>query len=292
MQPMNRPPHRDTPRRDPAPSRFAYRLQRMMLTPMYRRLFRVGVPVLLVALVVGIYFASESRRAGVVQSFVTLKEAFQDRPEFQVHLFRVENASPQLGETIRRLLDLQFPQSSFDLDLVGLREKILTLDPVADVALRIAPGGVLTADVTERVPVVVWRSAANVELLDAEGNRVMLVGERNDRADLPLIAGVGANKAVPEVMALIAAAEPIMPRVRGIVRMGERRWDFVLDRNQRILLPVDDPISAIERILALDQADDLLARDVIAIDFRLKERPVLRLAPNALAELRRARSNP
>lgn len=288
MQPMNRPPHR----RDPAPSRFNYRLQRMMLTPMYRRLFRVGVPVLLVAVVVGGYLASEHRRAGIMQSFVSLKDAFQSRPEFQVHLFRVEDASPQLAETIRRLLDLELPQSSFDLDLVGLRERIMTLDPVADVALRIAPGGVLTANVTERVPVVVWRSAANVELLDAEGNRVMLVGERNDRADLPLIAGLGANKAIPEVMALIAAAEPIMPRVRGIVRVGERRWDFVLDRNQRILLPVDDPIPAIERILALDQADDLLARDVIAIDFRLKERPVLRLAPNAMAELRRARSNP
>ncbi|MCJ8140300.1 cell division protein FtsQ/DivIB [Falsirhodobacter halotolerans] len=292
MQPMNRPPHRGHGRRDPAPSRFNYRLQRMMLTPIYRRLFRVGLPILLVTLVVGIYFASESRRAGVAQSYVALKEAFQGRPEFQVHLFRVENASPQLAETIRRLLDLQLPESSFDLDLVALRERILTLDPVADVALRIAPGGVLTADVDERVPVVVWRSAANVELLDAEGNRVMLVAERNDRADLPLIAGTGANKAVPEVMALIAAAEPIMPRVRGIVRVGERRWDFVLDRNQRILLPVDDPIPAIERILALDQADDLLARDVIAIDFRLKERPVLRLAPNAMAELRRARANP
>ena len=42
-------------------------------------------------------------------------------------------------------------------------------------------------------------------------------------------------------------------------------------------------------MIALDEAQDLLDRDVIAIDLRLQDRPVLRLAPFALGELRRAR---
>jgi hypothetical protein len=42
---------------------------------------------------------------------------------------------------------------------------------------------------------------------------------------------------VPEALALVAAARPAVPRLRGLVRMGERRWDLVLDRDQRILLP-------------------------------------------------------
>ena len=39
--------------RDPAPSVWAYRYQRLMLTPFYRRLFRIGGPVALVLLVLG-----------------------------------------------------------------------------------------------------------------------------------------------------------------------------------------------------------------------------------------------
>ncbi|WP_045386831.1 cell division protein FtsQ/DivIB [Falsirhodobacter sp. alg1] len=284
MQPMNRPP-----RRDPAPSRFAYRVQRMMLTPVYRRLVRTGLPLVLSVGVVALYLSSETRRAEIAAAYESVLDTFQDRPEFMVSVMHIDGASPQLAETIRRMLDLDKPQSSFDLDMPALREQIMTLNAVQDVSLRVSPGGVLDVNVVERVPVVVWRSAANVELLDKDGHRVMLVAERNDRADLPLVTGTGADRDIPELLALLSAAEPIMPRVRGFVRMGERRWDIVLDRGQRIMLPVTAPVPALERILALDKAEDLLARDITTIDFRLKDRPILRLAPNALAERRRAR---
>ena len=73
------------------------------------------------------------------------------------------------------------------------------------------------------------------------------------------------------------------------VRVGERRWDMVLDRDQRLLLPSDRPVQALERLLALDQAEDLLARDLVAIDLRDEKRPVLRLGEDALMAARRAR---
>ncbi len=75
--------------------------------------------------------------------------------------------------------------------------------------------------------------------------------------------------------------------MRAVVRMGERRWDVVLDRGQRILLPTQTPIRAFERVIALDQAQDLLARDVSVIDMRNTARPTIRLNEQAVAELRR-----
>ena len=77
-------------------------------------------------------------------------------------------------------------------------------------------------------------------------------------------------------------------RLRGLVRMGARRWDVVLDRGQRILLPAEKPVAALERLLAMDQAEKILDRDVSSIDLRDERRPVLRLAPFALSEVRRA----
>ncbi|MFZ1340104.1 MAG: cell division protein FtsQ/DivIB, partial [Paracoccaceae bacterium] len=106
--------------------------------------------------------------------------------------------------------------------------------------------------------------------------------------DLPLIAGEGADAATTEALALMAAAGPLTPRLRGLVRMGERRWDLVLDRDQRILLPSDNPVRALERLLALDHAQDILARDLMAIDLRNDARPTLRLTPFALNDLRRS----
>ncbi|WP_313350681.1 cell division protein FtsQ/DivIB, partial [Paracoccus sp. (in: a-proteobacteria)] len=69
-------------------------------------------------------------------------------------------------------------------------------------------------------------------MLDKTGHRVASVTSREVRGDLPIIAGEGADRAAPEALALIDAAGPILPRLRGLERMGERRWDVVLDRGQ------------------------------------------------------------
>lgn len=276
------------PRRDPAPSRWAYRMQRLWLTPLFRVLFRVGLPVLLLGGITAIYMADDARRAGLVQGYVDLREKFQNRPEFMVGLISVEGASTELAEAIRARAGLKLPASSFDLDLDAARARIEDLDAVAKADLRVRSGGVLQVLITERMPVMVWRNDDRIEMLDETGHRVASLGARGDRADLPLIAGEGADKAASEALEIFAAAQPVLPRVRGLVRIGDRRWDLVLDRDQKIMLPEHNAVAALERLIALDRAEDLLARDVVTVDLRNEERPVLRLAPDAMIERRKA----
>ena len=70
--------------------------------------------------------------------------------------------------------------------------------------------------------------------------------------------------------------------------MGERRWDMVLDRDQRILLPSEDPVSALDRVIALNDSQDMLNRDVTVVDMRNTGRPTLRMNEEAAETLRRA----
>ena len=286
---IRRRPAPDTARRDPAPSRWSYRMQRLWLTPIFRRTLRVGVPAFALAFAVGIVLSDEGRRAAISDTVAALRDEVKHRPEFMVMLLSVEGASPELAETVRQALALPLPVSSLDLDLPAARERVQSIDAVRSAALRVVTGGVLSVQVTEREPAVVWRSPQGLILLDETGHRIAALETRTERADLPLVAGEGADAAVPEALALVAAAGPLLHRLRGVQRMGERRWDIVLDRDQRILLPGADPVAALERLLALDAAQDILARDIAAVDLRLSERPVLRLAPYALVEMRRAR---
>jgi cell division protein FtsQ len=276
-------------RRDPAPSRVAYRLQRLWLTPVFRALLRVGFPAFALTFSVGLYLSEPERRAAMVTAGEQVWEKVEDRPEFLVKLLAIDGASPALAEAIRAKLALPLPMSSFEIDMEAVRLSIEELDAVADAGLRLRGGGILQVDIVERQPVVVWRTGFGLSLLDAEGMRIATIIERADRADLPLIVGQGANKAVPEALALLSAAQPILPRLRGLVRVGERRWDLVLDRDQRLMLPEAAPVRALERVIALDQAQELLDRDVLAVDLRIEHRPVLRLAPAALDALRQAR---
>jgi cell division protein FtsQ len=260
----------------------------MMLTPHLRVMIRTGLPTLAVLGAITLYFANDANRAAIVDAVTELRDQFEDRPEFRVSLTSVEGASTDLADAVRARLGIKLPQSSFDLDLDAARQRIEALDAVKQAELRVRSGGVLQVVITERVPVAVWRTEDGLTLLDDGGHRVAGLSARTDRPDLPLIAGVGADAATPEALDLIAAAGPLGPRVRGLVRMGERRWDIVLDRDQRILLPAKDPIRALERLLALDHVQDIMNRDILAIDLRNDHRPILRLTPYALGEVRRA----
>ncbi|MEE4121142.1 MAG: cell division protein FtsQ/DivIB [Paracoccaceae bacterium] len=287
MRPLSRSAHPDYGPADPAPSRLAYRLERLWLRKGLRRVLRAGLP--LAALAAGAaWYASEPARLDALRERADeLRRAVEQRPEFMVELMAVDGASPELAREVRDTVALSFPVSSFDLDLAALRAEIGRIDAVRDVRLRVRPGGLLQVDIVERVPALIWRARDGLMLVDATGHPVAAAMARADWPELPLIAGDGAPGAVDEALALYAAAGPVADRLRGLVRRGERRWDLVLEGGPRVLLPAEAPVPALERLLALDAARDLLSRDLTDIDLRLPDRPTLRLGDHALSELRR-----
>ena len=290
MQPLNRRPQ--TIKLDPSPSRWSWRMQRLMLTPVFRFGLRIGVPFVLTFGIGIAYLSNPERQAAITDAIADARAGIQERPEFMVNLMAIDGVGTDLSEDIRVNLPMDFPVSSFDLDLEKMRETVMALAPVAEASLRIHPGGVLQIDVTPRVPVAVWRSHTALVLVDANGAHVSHIAFRSDRPELPLIAGEGANEHVGEAMELIRTAQPLGERLRGVVRMGARRWDLVLDRDQRILLPTTGAVAALEHVIALEGAQDVLSRDVARVDMRLNGRPTIKMNNDATQELWRIRQLP
>jgi cell division protein FtsQ len=276
-------------KQDPAPSRLKYRMQRWMLTPGIRLGLRIGVPFCLVFTLGSAYLANEQRRDAMNSFIADLRQSIHDRPEFQVKLIAIDGAGADLADDIREVASLRFPVSSFELDVDQIREVIETLDPVKSASVRIRSGGVLQVDVVERDPVLVWRGRQGLALLDETGAHVAELGLRSLHSDLPLIAGDGADAHVTEALQIFSTARPLGARLRGLVRVGERRWDVVLDRGQRIMLPAQDPISALERVIAVSEVRDLLERDIAAVDMRLSARATVRMSETAVQEWWRIR---
>ena len=275
------------PLRDPAPSRLSYRMNRLMLTPRFRTFLRFGVPLLAIGFTATIWASDETRRDRVAEKFNDIRRQVEERPEFLVHMMVIEGATPEVEADIRRNVPVDLPVSSFDLDLDVVREVVEGHDPVASATVQIRSGGVLNVTIEERVPVAVFRTLDGLELIDADGHRVIAIAARTDRPDLPLILGEGADARIAEALHILEAAEPVAHRVRGLRRIGTRRWDILLDRDQIVMLPETSPALVAERIMALDRAQDLLARDITVVDFRNPERPVLRLSETAVDALTR-----
>lgn len=261
---------------DPAPSMLSYRLLRLMLTPFLRRLVVYGIPAFILAAGVGLYFAKQENRDRVSATYQDIYRSVTERPEFMVKLMTVRGASDEVDQDIREVVPIDFPISSFDLDIQAMQKTIRSLDPVAEAKLFVR-ANVLEIEVVERTPALLWRNAEGLDVLDIEGNFVRSAVTRLDYPELPLIAGQGADDNVMEARQLLAAVRPLQDRLRGLAYVGERRWDVVLDRGQVLMLPSENPVRALERIIALDQAQQLLARDIAAVDFRIASRPTLRV---------------
>ena len=289
MLPVRTPGPRLPVRRDPAPSRLRYRLNRLWLRQGFRRLVNFGVP-MLAGLAAAWTLSSELDLRGRALAVVEeARAAIVYRPQFVITSVVVPDVSRDLAEAIRVAAFVQLPVSSLELDVNAVRDRVEQLDAVERVRVRALASGVLEIRAAERVPLVVWRSDAGLELLDAGGVRVAEIDSRRRRPDLPLIAGDGADRAVPEALALLAEARPVGARIRGLVRQGERRWDLILDRGQLVKLPAQGAVDALGTVMALDARDDLLKRDVSVVDVRDPRRLMLRLNEPAIDELERLR---
>jgi cell division protein FtsQ len=247
---------------------------------------RLGLPFCIAWFVAGIYFAQSDNRSKTVTAWHQARAQLETRPEFMVNVMAIDGASDATAAAIREVLPIDLPVSSFDLDLEAMRQTVESLDAVKIASLAVRRGNMLQIDVYERVPAVVWRHHEGMELRDDTGHRVADVEDRNAYPLLPLIAGMGAQNHVAEALQVMAAAAPIAGRVQGLVRMGQRRWDVVLQTGLRIMLPVDEPLTALERVVILDRTRDILNRDVVAVDMRLPHRPTVRLGDVAHEDIR------
>lgn len=266
----------------PGRSRLGWRLARLWRRRGVRRAVTTQAPALL-ALGLGALLASDpGTHALIADKAQALGEALTARPRFAVSRIEIEGASPGLEAQMREILLDAEGASSLQLHASELRARVEALGEVRQATVALQAPDALRIAVVERRPAMVWREDGTVRLIDATGATIVSIGGRAERPDLPLVVGDGAARAAREALAIFAAAAPLQDRLRGLVRVGERRWDVVLTQGMRIMLPAERPVEAMDQALALDRAHGLFARDVAAIDLRLPQRPTLRLGPDAL----------
>jgi cell division protein FtsQ len=260
-----------------------------MLRPVFRWFLRIGLPVLVVVGGVAGYFADEARRTAIVDQVADVRRQIETRPEFMVDRMAIDGASDGVRADIRAVVPYDLPVSSFDLDLPAIRGRVEQIPAVAQAAVRVRQGGVLSVEITERVPAALWRTRGGIRVLDREGVSIATIDSRAARSELPVMTGAGADAHVAEALDILEAARPLKMDIRGLVRMGARRWDLVLRDGKRVMLPEAAPVRALERVIVLNAAHEMLERDLVAVDMRIGARPTVRLSDYATQEWWRIR---
>ena len=262
---------------DPAPSRVAYRIMRLLLIPRLRLIFTLGFPSLLIFCATLGLFINVNVWENISAIKKDLKLAFVERPEFMIKVASIDGSSDELANEIREILPLDFPVSYFDLDIKYLHKIVNEIPAVASAAIKISAGGVLQINVAEKSPAFIWRKGNVMSVIDETGSFIRIANSRVDYPKLPLVVGEAADLAVSEISSLMQANEYFKDHVRAFIRVGERRWDLILENNVRIMLPQREFLAAFDRLMLMNEAGSLLSGRLSNIDMRLVVRPTVRV---------------
>jgi len=262
---------------DPAPSRVAYRIMRLLLIPRLRLIFTLGFPSLLIFCATLGLFININVWENISAIKKDLKLAFVERPEFMIKVASIDGSSDELANEIREILPLDFPVSYFDLDIKYLHKVVNEIPAVASAAIKISAGGVMQINVAEKTPAFIWRKDNVMSVIDETGSFIRIANSRVDYPKLPLVVGEAADLAVSEISSLMQANEYFKDHVRAFIRVGERRWDLILENNVRIMLPQREFLAAFDRLMLMNEAGSLLSGRLSNIDMRLVVRPTVRV---------------
>jgi len=254
---------------------------------MVRGAVLVYLPLAILGLIGWRLVADDDIRSAMVVESRQLIDSVAARPEFAIEDVVVTGGSDALRRRLERDLAWVVGTSSLKLDVEDLRQGIESIGAVRGARVRVDPTGVLQVEVSERIAAALHRTKdGKLVILDSAGAVIGPARRRINYPDLPLVLGDGAGARVGEALDLLAAAPDLETRLRAFVLVGGRRWDIVLGGDLIVMLPEQNPGRALAQVLAWHYAEELLDRDVAAIDMRLPERPVLRMNPGAAEAFR------
>jgi cell division protein FtsQ len=191
---------------------------------------------------------------------------------------RVEGRETTDRETILEALGARPGTPILAVDPARAKQRLESLPWVRSALIERRLPDTLYVRLVERKPLALWQHAGKIELIDRVG-AVIPVSRLDQFAKLPLVVGADAASHASELLTMLESEPYLAARVTAAVQVGGRRWNLRVDRSIDVLLPADDPAAAWADLARLERSSTILKRDVRAIDMRLPDRLVVRVAP-------------
>jgi cell division protein FtsQ len=206
--------------------------------------------------------------------------ALMARAGFTVQSVTLDGRAETAQKEIARMLGINRGDLMLYVDVDEARARLEALPWVKSAEVRRVWPNRIHVHIVERRPVALWQLEGAVAVIDAAGEPI--AGEDPARfPDLPLVVGMGAAESVSALLALDATQPNLMSRVKAAVRVGERRWNLRLANGVEVRLPEEGAEAALAELVRLDREENILARDIKAIDLRFPDRFIVKLPPGS-----------
>ena len=178
-------------------------------------------------------------------------------------------------------LGLDGTTSLVALDVKEARQKLSELPWVEDVSVRKVYPGTIEIALKEREAFAIWQHGTDLSLIEKNGSVIAPLRD-NKFSSLPLFVGRDAETAAASFADEFDSWPELKSRVKAYIRVAGRRWDLRLDNGIVVKLPEHNVPRAMDMLASLDASEQLLERDIAAVDLRLEDRTTVRLTEGAL----------
>jgi cell division protein FtsQ len=269
-------------KRPPPPAASARRRRRLVAG--LRRLARWS---LLVMLVAGIYGGFVLSRLPLGEEFLAeaVDRAIAASAALGLVVTSIEVEGRQTTDPATILAALAADRGTPILAVSPSRAKqeLEKLPWVRSAAIERHLPGTLVVRLVERRPFAVWQHDGKQKLIDRQGE-VIAIGDLSRFARLPSVVGETAAIHAAALLDMLAREPELAARVTAAIRVDDRRWNLHIDEAIEILLPQTNPEAAWAQLAELERRNNLLKRDIQAVDMRLPDRLVLRVNPPSTKE--------
>lgn len=141
----------------------------------------------------------------------------------EVHLNGARRTPPQ---AVLTTLGFHLGQSIFGADIHDARDRLLGLEWIKTADVRRRYPDEITVNVTEKQPFALWRDAqGRIWVIERSGALITDNGYQ-EFLKLPHFIGTGAPEAAAEIVDALPGYRAIKARLKGLQRVGERRWNW------------------------------------------------------------------
>jgi len=200
---------------------------------------------------------------------------------FAIEDVRVSGNEQTSEIDILQLLGLDGTTSLVALDIDAARRKLSELPWVEYAEVRKVYPKTIEVMLKERQAFGIWQHGTELSLIEKNGSVIAPLRD-NKFASLPLFVGRDAETAAASFEDEMSAWPELKNRVKAYVRVASRRWDLHLDNGIVLKLPEANIGKALAVLSRLEKEQDVLGRDVAAIDLRLEDRTTVQLTPGAV----------
>ncbi|MBD9387548.1 cell division protein FtsQ/DivIB [Agrobacterium sp. AGB01] len=210
----------------------------------------------------------------------TVAQATTSAAGFAIEDVKVSGNAQTSEIDILQLLGLDGTTSLVAMDVNTARRRLADLPWVEDVDVRKIYPRTIEIRLKERDAFGIWQHGSELSLIEKNGSVIAPLRD-NKFAALPLFVGRDAETGAASFMEQLDAWPEIRSKVKAYVRISGRRWDLHLNNGIIIKLPEVNVAKALHLLSRLDAEQQVMSRDIAAIDLRLSDRTTIQLTQAA-----------